>query len=129
MEGSSDEDESDSSLQLSQVCVVSQTDEIFATTFNDSVHAGLDKILGHSGTEAVLVHMKMADGLPDPVEFHVKLLALFGPAGTLSLEKAIVRHLTSGRSLEVLEIDGVLDFNATINSARGGMKGLPQAMP
>ena len=104
-------------------------DETFATAFDDSVHVGLDKILGHSGTEAVLVHMKMDDGLPDPAEFHVKLLALFGPAGTLSLEKAIVKHLTTGRSLGVLEIDGVLDFNATVNSVRRGVKALPQAMP
>lgn len=108
---------------------MSQVDDLFATAFNDSVHAGLDKVLGHSGTEAVLVHMKMADGFPDPMEFHVKLLALFGPAGTLSLEKAIVKHLTTGRSLEVLEIDGVLDFNATVSSVRRGANALPQAMP
>lgn len=108
---------------------MSQFDEGFSASFNDSVHAGLDKVLGHSGTEAVLVHMKMADGLPDPVEFHVRLLALFGPAGTLSLEKAIVKHLTTGRSLEVLEIDGVLDFNATVNSVRRSVKALPQSMP
>jgi hypothetical protein len=104
-------------------------DEIFATAFNDSVHAGLDKILGHSGTEAVLVHMKMSDGLPDPVEFHIKLLALFGPAGTLSLEKAIVKHLTTGRSLEVFEIDGVLDFSATVNSSRQAVKAAPRVVP
>jgi len=108
---------------------VSQMDEIFATAFNDSVHAGLDKILGHSGTEAVLVHMKMADGLPDPMEFHIKLLALFGPEGTLSLERAIVKNLMIGKSLEVLEIEGVLDFSATINSVRKGVRAHPQVMP
>jgi hypothetical protein len=100
----------------------------FATAFDDSVHVGLDKILGHSGTAAVLAHMKMADGVPDPAEFHIELLALFGPAGTLSLEKAITKHLTTGRSLEVLEIDGVLDFNATINSVRKAVNALPQEM-
>ncbi|HEV2389877.1 MAG TPA: hypothetical protein VGS04_04050 [Nitrososphaerales archaeon] len=101
-------------------------DQSFATAFNDSVHAGLDKVLGHSGTEAVLVHMKMADGLPDPVEFHTKLLALFGPAGTLSLEKAIVKNLALGKSFEILEIDGVLDFNATIGLVQKGARASPQ---
>jgi hypothetical protein len=93
-------------------------DEPFAAAFNDSVHVGLDKILGHSGTEAVLVHMKMAGSLPDPVEFHIKLLALFGLAGTLSLEKAIVKHLETVRSFEVMDVDGVLDFGATMNSVQ-----------
>jgi hypothetical protein len=93
-------------------------DETFATAFDDSVHAGLDKVLGHSGTEAVLAHMKMANGFPSPAEFHAKLLALFGAAGALSLEKAVVKHLTIGKSLEVLEIDGVFDFDATVNSVR-----------
>lgn len=97
-------------------------DEAFAVSFNDSVHAGLDKILGHSGTEAVLAHMQMADGLPDPVEFHAKLLVLFGPAGALSLEKAVVKHLATTKSLEVSETDGVLDFGATMNSVQKGMK-------
>ena len=37
--------------------------------------------------------MKMTDNLPDPAEFHKKLLALFGEQGTLSLERAIVKDL------------------------------------
>lgn len=103
-------------------------DELFAASFNDSVHAGLDKVLGRSGTEAVLVHMKMADGLPDPMEFHIKLLALFGLAGTLSLEKAIVKNLAIGKSFDVLEIDGVLDFSATISLVQRGVKTSPQVL-
>ena len=69
--------------------------EDFATSFNYAVHGGLDKVLGQSGTAAVLFHMKMAHGLPEPGEFHKKLLALFGAQGTLSLERAIVRDLAT----------------------------------
>jgi len=98
--------------------------EDFATTFNSAVHGALDKILGQSGTEAVLSHMKMAYALPDPVEFHKKLLALFGPQGTLSLERAIVKDLARRLkwSLDVLKIEGAFDFNATMRAVEKGVK-------
>jgi hypothetical protein len=97
--------------------------EDFATTFNNAVHGGLDKVLGVSGTTAVLVHMKMPNGLPDPVEFH-KLLLLFGAQGTLSLERAIVKELATRLkwSLDVLKIDAAFDFNATMRAVEKGVK-------
>jgi hypothetical protein len=107
---------------------MSRIGAIFAAAFDDSVHVGLDKILGHSGTEAVLVHMKMADGLPGSAEFHAKLLALFGPAGTLSLERSILKHLMREKSYDVLEKDGVLDFDATVSLVRRGVKESPQEL-
>jgi hypothetical protein len=104
--------------------VMAQTEEDFATTFNIAVHGGLDKVLGQSGAQAVLLHMKMAHGLPDPVEFHKKLLALFGPPATLSLERAIVKDLAQRLkwSLEVLSIEGAFDFNATMRAVEKGAK-------
>jgi hypothetical protein len=99
-------------------------DEDFATSFNNAVHGGLDKVLGQSGAQAVLLHMKMANGLPDAVEFHKKLLALFGPPATLSLERAIVKDLATRLtwSLEVLNIEGAFDFNATMRAVEKGVK-------
>jgi len=95
----------------------------FATTFNDAVHGGLDKVLGQSATAAVLSHMKMTSRLPDPAEFHKRLLALFGPQGTLSLERAIVKDLATRLqwSLEVLNIEGAFDFNATMLAVEKGV--------
>lgn len=61
--------------------------------FRNAVHGGLDRVLGQSGTEAVLNHMRMTNDLPDLTEFHIKLLALFGAQGTVSLERAIVKDL------------------------------------
>jgi len=96
--------------------------EDFATSFNFAVHGGLDKVLGQSGTEAVLFHMKMANGLPEPGEFHKKLLALFGPQGSLSLERAIVRDLATRLkwSLDLLNIEGTFDFDATMRKVERG---------
>jgi hypothetical protein len=98
--------------------------EDFATSFNNAVHGGLDKVLGQSGTAAVLFHMKMAHGLPKPGEFHKRLLALFGPQGTLSLERAIVRDLAARLqwSLDLLSIDGVFDFDAVMRAVEKGAK-------
>jgi len=98
--------------------------EDFATTFTNAVHGGLDKVLGRSGTEAVLVHIKMTDNLPDSAVFHKKLLALFGVQGTLSLERAIVKDLAIRLkwSLDVLEIEGTFDFNATMLTIEKDLK-------
>ena len=94
----------------------------FAATFTSAVHGGLDKVLGQSGTEAVLVHMKMTNNLPDAVEFHKKLLALFGVQGTLSLERAIVKDLALRLkwSLALLNIEDTFDFNATMLALEKG---------
>jgi len=102
--------------------IIRQISEDFATTFNYAVHGGLDKVLGQSGTAAVLFHMKMARGLPEPGEFHKKLLALFGPQGTLSLERAIVRDLATRLkwSLDLLSIEGVFDFDTVMRAVEKG---------
>jgi hypothetical protein len=98
--------------------------EDFATSFNFAVHGGLDKVLGQSGTAAVLFHMKMARGLPLPGEFHKKLLALFGPQGTLSLERAIVKDLATRLqwSLDLLDIEGAFDFDKTMRAVERGAR-------
>jgi hypothetical protein len=98
--------------------------EDFATSFNYAVHGGLDKVLGQSGTAAVLSHMKMARGLPEPGEFHKKLLALFGKQGTVSLERAIVRDLAIRLkwSLDLLDIEGAFDFDETMRAVEKGAK-------
>lgn len=97
----------------------SQTED-FAATFNNAVHGGLDKILGHSGAAAVLSHLKMTNNLPDPAEFHKKLLALFGAKATLSLERAIVRDLVRRLkwALDLLNVEGTFDFNAIMLTIR-----------
>jgi len=84
----------------------------------------LDKVLGQSGTAAVLSHMKMARGLPEPGEFHKKLLALFGKQGTISLERAIVRDLAIRLkwSLDLLDIEGAFDFDETMRVVEKGAK-------
>lgn len=98
--------------------------EDFAISFRISVHAGLDKVLGQSGTAAVLTNMQMTGDLPDTAQFHKKLLALFGAQGTLSLERAIVKDLATRLkwSLEVLKIEGAFDFDATMRAVQGGSK-------
>ena len=92
--------------------------EDFAATFANAVHGGLDKVLGQSGTAAVLSHLKMTNNLPDPAEFHKKLLALFGAKGALSLEKAIVKDLVRRLkwALDLLNIEGTFDFNEIVRS-------------
>jgi len=84
----------------------------------------LDKVLGQSGTEAVLNHMKMTNDLPDPAEFHRKLLALFGAQGTLSLERAIVKDLAIRLrwSLALLKTEDSFDFSAILRSLEQGAK-------
>jgi len=96
----------------------------FAATFNDAIHGGLDKVLGKSGAEAVLSHMNMTHNFPDPVEFHMKLLALFGAEGARSLERAIVKDLAQRLrwALDVLNIEGAFDFNVTIRAVEKGLK-------
>jgi hypothetical protein len=98
--------------------------EDFDTTFMSAVHGGLDKVLGRSGTSAVLVHMKMTNNLPDAAEFHEKLLVLFGARATMSLERAIVRDLAVRLkwSLDGSNIEGAFDFSATIGAAMEGSK-------
>ena len=69
-------------------------------------------------------HMKMTSDLPDPAEFHKKLLALFGEDATISLERAIVRDLVTRLkwALDLLSIEGTFDFNTTILKMKKGMK-------
>jgi hypothetical protein len=99
-------------------------DEDFATSFEYAVHGGLDKVLGQSGTAAVLFHLRTAHGLPNPREFHNRLLALFGPQGTVSLERAIVKDLALRLkwSLDLLDIEGVFDFDATMRVVEKGAR-------
>ena len=94
----------------------------FAAIYANAVHGGLDKVLGHSGATAALYHTKMTNNLPDPAEFHKKLLALFGLQGTLSLERAIVKDLAMRLqwSLDLLNIEGSFDFDNTIHAVRVG---------
>ena len=101
-----------------------QMNEDFATAFEYAVHGGLDKVLGQSGTAAVLFHMKMAHGLPAPGEFHTRLLALFGAQGTVSLERAIVKDLATRLkwSLDLLNIEGAFDFDATMRAVEKGSR-------
>ena len=98
--------------------------EDFATTFANAVHGGLDKVLGQSGRAAVLTHMKMTSNLPDPAEFHKKLLTLFGKEATLSLERAIVRDLVTRLkwALDLLSVEGPFDFNTAMLKIQKGMK-------
>jgi hypothetical protein len=92
--------------------------ESFTVTFASAVHGGLDKVLGQSGADAVLVRMEMTNSLPDPAEFHKKLLALFGAQGTLSLERAIVKDLAIRLkwSLGLLKMEDTFDFGATMRT-------------
>ena len=101
----------------------SGTDD-FATTFANAVQGGLDKVLGRSGAAAVLSHMKMTNNLPDPALFHKKLLALFGQAATISLERAIVKDLVTRLkwALDLLSIEGAFDFNETMVRIQKGLK-------
>jgi hypothetical protein len=89
----------------------------FPTSFTNAVHGGLDNVLGQSGTTAVLTHLKMTNSLPDPAEFHKKLLSLFGEQATLSLERAIVKDLVRRLkwALELLSVEGPFDFSATMH--------------
>jgi hypothetical protein len=82
-------------------------------------------VLGQSGTAAVLFHMKMTNNLPDPAEFHKRLLALFGAQATISLERAIVKDLVVRLkwALDLLSIEGTFDFNATMLKIQKGVKG------
>jgi hypothetical protein len=98
--------------------------EEFADEFENAVHGGLDKILGQSGADAVLVHMKMTNNLPDPVEFHRKLLALFGAQGTLSLERAIVKDLALRLkwSLALLRMEDSFDFGSIMHALEKGKR-------
>jgi hypothetical protein len=95
----------------------------FASAFTSAVHGGLDKVLGKSGTEAVLIHLKMNNNLPDPAEFHKKLLALFGAQGTLSLERAIVKDLAIrlSWSFALLNIESGFDFSETLRAIEKGV--------
>jgi hypothetical protein len=102
---------------LSSSSAGSETDD-FAAAFTNAVHGGLDKVLGQSGTAAVLSHLQMSNNLPDPAEFHKKLLALFGAKATLSLERAIVKDLIRRLkwALDLLSIEDTFDFNAIVRS-------------
>jgi hypothetical protein len=96
----------------------------FAPEFVNAVHGGLDKVLGASGTNSVLFHIKMGEALPDSVEFHKRLLAIFGALGTLSLERAIVKDLATRLrwSLDLMKIEGAFDFNTTMAAMEKGVK-------
>jgi hypothetical protein len=108
---------------LSSSSAASGTED-FATAFSNAVHAGMDKVLGQSGTAAVLFHMKMTNSLPDPAEFHKKLLILFGAQGTLSLERAIVKDLIIRLkwALDLLSMQGTFDFDATMRKIMEGVR-------
>jgi len=108
---------------LNSMSGTSETED-FPTTFANAVHGGLDKVLGQSGAAAVLSHMKMTSSLPDPAEFHKKLLALFGEKATLSLERAIVKDLVRRLkwALELLSIEGPFDFSATMLKIQKSVK-------
>jgi hypothetical protein len=98
--------------------------EDFATAFANAVHGGMDKVLGQCGTSAVLSHLKMTNNLPDPAEFHKKLLVLFGPQGTLSLERAIVKDLLTRLkwALDLLSLQDNFDFDATMRKIEKSVK-------
>ncbi|MGA2199360.1 MAG: hypothetical protein ABSG45_05425 [Nitrososphaerales archaeon] len=98
--------------------------EDFAATFASAVHGGLDKVLGQSGADAVLLHMRMTNRLPDPAEFHKKLLALFGEQGTRSLERAIVKDLAIRLrwSLALLNMEDSFDFSAIMRALEKGTR-------
>jgi hypothetical protein len=68
--------------------------------------------------------MKIGDTLPDSVEFHKRLLTIFGAQGTLSLERAIVKDLATRLkwSLDLLKIEGAFDFNVTMAAIEKGVK-------
>jgi hypothetical protein len=68
--------------------------------------------------------MKMTSSLPDPGEFHKKLLALFGEQATLSLERAIVRDLVRRLkwALELLNLESTFDFSAIMLKIKEGVK-------
>jgi hypothetical protein len=108
---------------LNSMSETSETED-FPTTFANAVHGGLDKVLGESGAAAVLTHLKMTNNLPDPAEFHKKLLALFGEQATLSLERAVVKDLVKRLkwALELLSIEGPFDFSATMHRIQKGVK-------
>jgi len=108
---------------LSSSSETSETED-FPTTFANAVHGGLDKVLGQSGAAAVLTHMKMTNRLPDPAEFHKKLLALFGEKAAISLERAIVKDLVRRLkwALELLSVEGQFDFSATMHKIQKGVR-------
>jgi hypothetical protein len=108
---------------LNSLPETSETED-FSTTFANAVHGGLDKVLGQSGAAAVLAHLKMTGSLPDPAEFHKKLLALFGQQATISLERAIVKDLVRRLkwALELLSLEGPFDFSATMHKIQKGVK-------
>jgi hypothetical protein len=68
--------------------------------------------------------MKMTNNLPDPAEFHKKLLSLFGAQGTLSLERAIVKDLLTRLkwALDLLSLQEDFDFDATMRKIRSTVK-------
>jgi hypothetical protein len=98
--------------------------EDFAAAYVDAVRGGLDKVLGVSGTSAVLFHMKMAKNFPNPEEFNKKLLTLFGVQGTLSLERAILKDLAKrlGWTLDLHTIEGAFDFDMTMQALEKGVQ-------
>ncbi|MDA4131812.1 MAG: hypothetical protein OK454_01625 [Thaumarchaeota archaeon] len=62
--------------------------------------------------------------MPDATEFHRKLLALFGPQGTLSLERAIVKDLAIriGSTAALMEMEEGLSFSATMRAMEKGAR-------
>lgn len=96
----------------------------FAQVFEDSVRAGLNNVLGQSGASAVLIHLQMVNDLLDPSEFHKSLLKLFGPQGTLSLERAVLKELITRLRRPVplpKSLDG-FDFSTLIRVIKEGDK-------
>jgi hypothetical protein len=96
--------------------------EEFAAAYVGAVHGGLDKVLGESGTSAVLFHMKMTDSLPRPDEFNKRLLTLFGAQAAQSLERVILRDLATrlNSSPDLLSIEGAFDFEMTMQALMKG---------
>jgi hypothetical protein len=63
----------------------------FDTMFEEAVSAGMQKVLGNGGTQAILFHLDLPS-LDNPKKFHEKLDAIFG-MGTPSLERVIIQQL------------------------------------
>src|ERR1700733_8990233 len=101
--------------------------EAFATAFKNSVHGGLDMVLGQSSTDAILHFTNITENVPDPGEFHNSLLGLFGQEGAVSLERTIVKDLLTRLKgpLDFLDTEDPFDFDAAINAAEKEMRTLP----
>jgi hypothetical protein len=88
----------------------------FESEFVAAVCAGLDKIMGESGTQAVLYHLKMGGDRPAPDEVDRRMVALFGRQATTCIEMAIVLDLARRLDLPPPNFgsEGIFDFIAIV---------------